>query len=337
MAPAVAQESEAQATPQARRSRHVGGASGQRDRLIGAMGELVAEVGLAAVGVHHVCQRAGMSRRTFYDLYDHRDECFIDTLREASDRLLAHVEEAVGAAGTEWDDRAVAATRALIDALDADRVMARLCIVSALAGDEDAIALRHGLVDRIVALLDDAPVPGGAAPTEMVLAVSLGGVCELVHRRLTDEPDRSLADLREVAAYLLLAPFAGRRRATVLAGQGSSVAFVTRWSPRVGSADHPGLVVTELTRETLRYLDAHPDATNVAIARAVDVRHESQMSRHLARLQREGVVQCRKEGRTNAWRLTARGQEAARSLREPRAEAPRLTDSAWSAGGRTDA
>jgi DNA-binding MarR family transcriptional regulator len=61
------------------------------------------------------------------------------------------------------------------------------------------------------------------------------------------------------------------------------------------------------------------------------------MSRHLARLQREGVVERRKEGRTNAWRLTARGQEAVRSLRDARAEAPRLTDGAWASAGRKDA
>lgn len=40
------------------------------------------------------------------------------------------------------------------------------------------------------------------------------------------------------------------------------------------------------------------------------------MSRHLVRLERAGMVVRRKEGRTNAWRLTAQGEEAARSLRD---------------------
>jgi AcrR family transcriptional regulator len=310
MAPAVTQASEAETAPQARRSRIVGGASGQRARLVGAMGELVAEVGLAAVGVHHVCQRAGMSRRTFYGHYEHRDACFMDTLREAFGRLLVHVEEAVAAAGPVWEDRAVAATRALVGALDADRVLARLCVVSALGGGDEAVAVRRDALNRIVALIGDAP--GSGAPSELVLAGTLGGVWELVHARLTDAPDdASLADLDEVAAYLMLAPFAGRRRATALAGQGSTIAFVTRWSPRMGGADHPGLVVTELTRQTLSYLDANPGACNVDIARGVDVRHESQISRHLVRLERAGIVRRRKEGRTNAWNLTVLGREAA--------------------------
>jgi predicted ArsR family transcriptional regulator len=62
------------------------------------------------------------------------------------------------------------------------------------------------------------------------------------------------------------------------------------------------------------------------------------MSRHLARLQREGVVQCHKQGRANAWRLTVRGEEAVRSLRELGSyEAPRLTASAWASASRMEA
>ena len=63
----------------------------QRDRLVAAMGELTAEVGAAAVGVHHVCQRAGVSRRTFYDLYADREACVIDAQQEAFGRLLTHL------------------------------------------------------------------------------------------------------------------------------------------------------------------------------------------------------------------------------------------------------
>jgi AcrR family transcriptional regulator len=311
MAPAVSQAPEVQA----RRSRIVGGASGQRARLTAAMGELVAEVGLSAVGVHHVCQRAGMSRRTFYEHYAGGDDCFMDTLREAFDRLLGHVEEAVAAAGPEWEDRAVATTRALIGALDADRVLARVCVVSALGGGEDAIALRRETLNRIAAPLRDVPAHG--MPADLVLASALGGVWELVHHRLTNQPDASLADLSEAADYLMLAPFTGRRRAAALAGQGSAIAFVTRWNPAGAGAGHPGLVVTELTRQTLSYLVAHPGACNVDIARGVDVRHESQISRHLVRLERAGIVRRRKEGRTNAWTLTALGQEAAGAVLDP--------------------
>ena len=46
------------------------------------------------------------------------------------------------------------------------------------------------------------------------------------------------------------------------------------------------------------------------------------------------MVSRRKEGRTNAWVLTARGEDAARTLRDLRSDAPRLTVSSWAASDR---
>jgi AcrR family transcriptional regulator len=310
LVPALAQ---ADGSRGVRRRGSVGLAPTQRDRLVAAMGELIAELGETAIGIHHICQRAGISRRTFYELYVDRDACLLDTLAVAQDRLVGCVAEAAGAAGPEWEDRAVAVTRALVGTLCADRVLGYLCVVAPLAAGREALNLRRAAMDEIGRLLGEPPSVGPAA--DAVLAAALGGVWELLRRHLTDEAPQD--DLTAAATYGVLTPFVGRRRAMTRASVlGDPAIFVARWTPSDAGADQrPGLLVTELTRQTLEYLDEHPDATNIAVARAVDVRHESQMSRHLARLHREGVVQRRREGRTNAWRLTARGQEAARSLR----------------------
>ena len=319
--------------------RRVGFADGtptQRDRLVAAMGELITEMGSTAIGIHHVCQRAGISRRTFYELYVDRDSCLLDTLGVAQDRLLGSVAEAVVAVGPEWEDRAVAAMRALVGTLCADHVLGYLCVVAPSAAGHDALVLQRTTIDEIGRLLGGAPRI--AVPTDLVLVAALGGVWELLRRRLTDD-DGAQGDLAAPAICGLLAPFIGRRRAATRASVLSDpTAFVARWTPSDAGADHqPGLLVTELTRQTLEYLEEHPDATNIAVARAVDVRHESQMSRHLARLHREGVVQRRKEGRTNAWRLTARGRDAVRSLHDQRCEAPRLTVGAWASAASKEA
>jgi AcrR family transcriptional regulator len=320
MAPAVTAPAAAPAPQRERRSGQSYGLPTQRDRLVAAMGELVAELGGTAIGIHHVCQRAGISRRTFYDLYVDRDACLLDTLAEAQGRLVNCVTEAVGAVGSEWEDRAVAATRALVGTLSADRVLGHLCVVAPcvvapLAAGRDALVLQRTSMDDIGRLLGEPPSVEPA--TDVVLAAALGGVWELLRRHLTEES--SEGDLTSAAIYGLLTPFVGRRRAVIRASAlGHPATFVARWTPSDVGTEDLGLLVTELTRQTLEYLDTHPDATNIAVARAVDVRHESQMSRHLARLHREGVVERRKEGRTNAWRLTARGQDAVRSVRGAR-------------------
>jgi DNA-binding MarR family transcriptional regulator len=214
--------------------------------------------------------------------------------------------------------------------LDADRVLAHLCLMPAVGGQRDALRLRRAAIGRIATLLADAPTT--ALPGDQALTGGLAGVWELALRRLTEEPEASIEELTGGAIYLMLSPFVGRRQAVArAAGRGAVTAYVTRWTPTVtGDADERGLLVTELTGETLRYLAKHPGAANIAIARAIDVRHESQMSRHLVRLEAAGMVSRRKEGRTNAWRLTARGEEAARALRDPASTRPSLIAGRWS-------
>jgi AcrR family transcriptional regulator/DNA-binding MarR family transcriptional regulator len=329
MAPAVTAGDPASVPASAARERRSGqsyGLPSQRDRLVAAMGELTAELGAAAVGIHHVCQRAGVSRRTFYDLYVDREGCLADTHEEAFGRLVAHVEAAVRDSGSEWEDRAVAATQALLGAWDADRVLAHLCLVSSISVSGETRALRHATISRLAELLRGAP--DVAVLGELTLTSAIGGVWDLALRTLGEGPDASIDHLGGVAIYLMLSPFVGRRQAAARgAGRGSCApAYVTRWTPTVvGGSDERGLLVTELTGQTLRYLNGHPGAANIDIARAVDVRHESQMSRHLGRLERAGMVNRRKEGRANAWALTARGEEAARTLRDLRSEEPPST------------
>ncbi len=317
MAPAVTQaEQDVAHGPKTRRSGRAYGQPTQRDRLVAAMGELTVELGMSAVGVHHICQRAGISRRTFYELYADRDACSLEAIGDAQDRLVAHVAAAVAQAGAEWEDRVVAATRTLVAALCGDPILGHLCVIAPLAAGPDALALRRATVDEISRLL--GPPPPVDVPSDLVLAAALGGVWELLRHYLAGD-DVAEHQVSTAAINALLAPFVGRRRAAVRAqAPGDAGTFVTRWTPASPEADGNGLLVTELTRLTLAYLDAHPGATNVDIARAVDVRHESQMSRHLARLRRAGIVERRKEGRSNAWQLTARGQDAARSVRDAR-------------------
>jgi AcrR family transcriptional regulator/DNA-binding MarR family transcriptional regulator len=320
-----------------RRSTQSYGLPTQRDRLVAATGQLAAELGSSAIGVHHVCQRAGVSRRTFYDLYVDRDACFVDAHQEAYGRLLTHLADAVAEAGAEWEDRAVAVVQALLGVWEADRVLAYLCLVSAVSGNGETMALRRTAIAQIAGLLADAPSQPLAA--EPVLAGAIGSVWELALRSLTEQPEASIVDLAGAAIYLVLSPFVGRRQgAARAAGRGGATAYVTRWTPAVvGDSEDRGLLVTELTGQTLRYLNGHPGAANIDIARAVDVRHESQMSRHLGRLERAGMVKRRKEGRTNAWTLTARGEEAARTLRDLRSDAPRLAAGAWSSADAREA
>jgi AcrR family transcriptional regulator len=75
----------------------------QRERILRAMMEVVAERGYAAASVEVVVVQAGVSRRTFYGCFANRDECFRDLLDLASARTAAH--------GARRGDRARFASR----------------------------------------------------------------------------------------------------------------------------------------------------------------------------------------------------------------------------------
>jgi DNA-binding transcriptional ArsR family regulator len=77
----------------------------------------------------------------------------------------------------------------------------------------------------------------------------------------------------------------------------------------------PGLKLTRLTEATIVYLADHPGSCNVVISAGVGVEHDSQMSRHLRRLERAGAARASRDGRTNAWELTPLGLRLAGQLR----------------------
>ena len=49
----------------------------QRARIVSAMVEVAADVGYLGAAVAPVVARAGISRRTFYELFEGREDCFL--------------------------------------------------------------------------------------------------------------------------------------------------------------------------------------------------------------------------------------------------------------------
>ncbi len=64
----------------------------QRERLLRAMGEAVAEHGYVKTSVAEVLRRAGVSRETFYEHYPNKETCFL----AAYDAAVARVLDAIG-------------------------------------------------------------------------------------------------------------------------------------------------------------------------------------------------------------------------------------------------
>jgi AcrR family transcriptional regulator len=130
----------------------------QRARMLAAMVEVVLERGVANVTVAHVVQRAGVSRRTYYELFADREECFLAALEDGLARIAAIVMPAYEGKGPvrlarTWRERIRVALIELLGLFDEDPGLGRLVVVESLAAGPRALARRNMVLDRLIAVV----------------------------------------------------------------------------------------------------------------------------------------------------------------------------------------
>lgn len=121
----------------------------QRLRLAVAMADALAERGYAKTPVAAVLERAGVSRQTFYELYDDKLDCFLDALDLVGEVLVSQLGLAVSSAGDPVE-RAIAAVDRYLDTIIEHPTFARLYIVEVHAAGPGALLRRAALQGRVV-------------------------------------------------------------------------------------------------------------------------------------------------------------------------------------------
>jgi AcrR family transcriptional regulator len=126
----------------------------QRSRIMAATFEACAEQGAAGLSVADIVGRAGISRRTFYELFDSCEDCLLAALDQAlgaaSERVLAVYEPLA-----PWRARMRSALTALLRFLEEQPQVARLLIVESLAAGPRAFERRTRALAPVVAAIDE--------------------------------------------------------------------------------------------------------------------------------------------------------------------------------------
>jgi len=130
-------------------------ASSQRARLLRAMAEAAAEKGYANTVVADVIARAGVSRRTFYELFRDKQDCFLAAYAETVDLLSSQViaaatESPPDATTSDVLDRILSA---YLGMLAAEPLLAKTYLVEVYAAGAEAIAKRRAFLDRFTELI----------------------------------------------------------------------------------------------------------------------------------------------------------------------------------------
>jgi AcrR family transcriptional regulator len=291
----------------------------QRRRLLTETVEVVFDCGARAVNIAAICQRAGVSRKTFYDIFEERETCLLAAFEEVAERARDLVEGAV--AGEErWRYAIRAGLVALLSFLDREPGGARLLIVEALAAGAPTLNARKRVLAQIIAAVDRGRTVAKASrqPPPMTAEGVVGAVFAVIHARMLEREERPLTELTGALMAMIVHPYLGAAAAErELARPVAALADPTPRIPTNPFKDLP-IRLTYRTARVLSCIAAAPGASSKQIATASGVADEGQMSRLLTRLERVGLVQNTgagpATGEAKAWRLTERGEEVLRVI-----------------------
>ena len=295
----------------------------QRARLLSAMTQVVSERGAANVTVARVVARSGVSRRTFYELFEDREECFLAAFDDGIARASRYVLDGYDPSA-RWAERIRNALTGLLSFLDVERGIGRLLIVGSLGAGACAFERRERVLAQMITAVEEgrAEIKTGNELPPLTAEGIVGGVLSVLHARLLqDDPGRLVALTGPLMAMVVLpylGPAAARRELD------RPLPKHRRRAPDASNgAGHLTDLPMRVTYRTLRVLSAvasRPGASNRQAGDSAGITDQGQISKLLHRLEKLGLLlnagagQAR--GTPNAWMLTARGREVHGAISE---------------------
>lgn len=187
----------------------------QRNRIHQAMVEVVSQRGYPETRVVDVIGVAGVSRKTFYELFDSKEDCFLAAYDVLLENLLSEAGNAFESRpGAPWAERICVALEALLEHLAAHPSEARFAIVEVLAAGPKALARRDAALRQFTGFLE-----AGRSETSVELpgitSLSIaGGINELLYSEILHGAVGHLPSRLPDLMFWVTLPFLGAERAT---------------------------------------------------------------------------------------------------------------------------
>ncbi|HZC11945.1 MAG TPA: TetR/AcrR family transcriptional regulator [Mycobacterium sp.] len=185
-----------------------------RRRLLDGLADSITERGYRASTVADIVRHARTSKRTFYDQFESKEQCFVELLHVDVENLAAEIRDAVDP-DADWQAQIRQAVEAYVGHIEARPAITLSWIREMPSLDAAARPFqRRGLQLLTGLLVNLSGSPGfqqvGLPPLTRPLAVILvGGLRELT--ALTVEDGRSLRDMVEPAVHASVALLGYRR------------------------------------------------------------------------------------------------------------------------------
>lgn len=193
-------------------------AQNQRERIITALVDTVAERGYNATTVAHVTKAASVSRRTFYEHFADKEACFLAAYEMVADHIRESMQVAADAF-EDWPQKVRAALATMLRFLAGEPELARVCMIEPIAAGGEIAAKHRASMEGFVEILKAGrPEHSGERPLpEATEATLVGGIVSLIVREINAGRTEQLEDLLPDLVELTLAPYLGGEEAARLA------------------------------------------------------------------------------------------------------------------------
>jgi AcrR family transcriptional regulator len=306
----------------------------QRARLLEATLVVVSEQGYGRMTARRVSGRAGVSNKTFYDLFSDREDCFLAAFDEAIDGFARAVVP-VYTAEREWVAGIRAGLGALLVLLDREPQLRTLVFVEALGAGPRVLTRRTEILGVLQGAVDGQGVRAGRELPALTAEGVVGAAFGVVYARLIERPAKPLIGLLGPLMAMIVLPYRGHAAAARVLSlpipkPAAALAPRVRLGALTGESAQNGdfrlTVRTHLVLTAVAQLSAQGSKpSNREVSDAAGVKDQGQISKLLARLEGLGLLQNtggETHGIPNAWELTPLGVQAQHIVSAPTNEGP---------------
>jgi len=182
----------------------------QRERMLLAMSELVAERGYQKTTIELIAKTSRVALVTFYEHFSSKEECFLAAFDEsvaAAKEVFAELLDPE----QPWQEQISAGLEIFLEMVVKEQARAKLCIVEAQAAGTASLARYQGMLESVAPKLRegrDFNPRSSRLPDGLEVAIA-GGIVWLVHQRLIADDVEELMSLLPEMLQVTLTPYVG--------------------------------------------------------------------------------------------------------------------------------
>jgi AcrR family transcriptional regulator len=207
----------------------------QRDRILAATVDVVAERGYPKTRVTHIIERAGVSSRTFYEIFDGMEDCFLEAFDIAAGALLRVTNDGYEERpDAPWPERVRLGLRNFLQIIADRPAAAKFAIVDVQAAGEKALARRDAVMRQFTSYIERGRAETKVELPAMTTLALIGGVYELLYTEILHGATALLPARLAEFHYWVIHPFVGDERAE--AERERTRELVAAWEAGSGSA-----------------------------------------------------------------------------------------------------